>query len=251
MSSPRGSGPSASLPPSWMPSAGHGEREVRGVEGRKWEICYTAPEKGLEGRARTSAAHARDEVERRPLGFRAPDADGRRERSGRHPSFLPIGACSSARVDGFADLSTPLTAGGPAIFWSVAHWVHRPSFSLNRTHDETVRPRPDQLFHLVAQKRRCSEDTFPRAHHTEKAPRQTRLRRTRLKCSRYRPVPHLALVSRRRERAFVPDTAAAPVSRSGASMENEQRTMMTSWPRRRTSTSRLRCASTSRLRWRC
>ena len=55
---------------------------------------------GLEGRARTSAAHARDEVERRPLGFRAPDADGRRERSGRHLSFLPIGACSSARVAG-------------------------------------------------------------------------------------------------------------------------------------------------------
>ena len=142
--------------------------------------------------------------------------------------------------------------GVPPYFGRLHHGVHRPSFSLNRTHDETVRPRPDQLFHLVAQKRRCSEDTFPRAHHTEKAPRQTRLRRTRLKCSRYRPVPHLALVSRRRERAFVPDTsAAAPVSRSGASMENEQRTMMTSWPRRRTSTSRLRRASTSRLRWRC
>ena len=141
--------------------------------------------------------------------------------------------------------------GVPPYFGRLHHRVHRPSFSLNRTHDETVRPRPDQLFHLVAQKRRCSEDTFPRAHHTEKAPRQTRLRRTRLKCSRYRPVPHLALVSRRRERAFVPGTsAAAPVSRSGASMENEQRTMMTSWHRRRAST-RVRRASTSRLRWRC
>ena len=64
---------------------------------------------GLEGRARTSAAHARDEVERRPLGFRAPDADGRRERSGRHPSFLPIGACSSAHVAGLPiSPSTPL-----------------------------------------------------------------------------------------------------------------------------------------------
>ena len=68
MSSPRGSGPSASLPPSWMPSAGNGEREVRGVfEGRKREICYAAPERDWKGGhaplphtpvTRLSAAHS-------------------------------------------------------------------------------------------------------------------------------------------------------------------------------------------------
>ena len=71
---------------------------------RNWEICDAEGRAGTPTPMRTSTAHARDEVERRPLRVSAADADGGRERSGRHPTTsLPrrLFQCgkSSARLE--------------------------------------------------------------------------------------------------------------------------------------------------------
>ena len=57
---------------------------------RNWEICDAEGRAGTPTPMRTSTAHARDEVERRPLRVSAADADGGRERSGRHPTTASL-----------------------------------------------------------------------------------------------------------------------------------------------------------------
>ena len=74
---------------------------VRGgvADVRNWEICDAEGRAGTPTPMRTSTAHARDEVERRPLRVSAADADGGRERSGRHPTTVSSTAPLPMRDD--------------------------------------------------------------------------------------------------------------------------------------------------------
>ena len=78
---------------------------VRGgvADVRNWEICDAEGRAGTPTPMRTSTAHARDEVERRPLRVSAADADGGRERSGRHPTTVS----STAPLPMQDELSSP------------------------------------------------------------------------------------------------------------------------------------------------
>ena len=74
---------------------------------RNWEICDAEGRAGTPTSMRTLTAHARDEVERRPFRVSAADADGGRERSGRHPTTsLPRASSNAGRVQ-LASSSAP------------------------------------------------------------------------------------------------------------------------------------------------
>lgn len=189
---------------------------------RNWEICDAEGRAGTPTPMRTSTAHARDEVERRPLRVSAADADGGRERSGRHPTTasLPRRLFQCGTRSELASSSAPSSVRTLHFCWSID------SETLARSARNAQKNRGPE--DANKQKMRNSSSKKIPPPHSGTPQRGGIFGVLNRECSRYRLTSRTRHVSRRRDRASVADRRETqPRSqRTGVVMQNQQHAQM-------------------------